>query len=248
MSQVKRAESFGAERADPRWKDLYTIGGIACIAGVIVTIAAVIAFFIWPYQPGFKSTIDVFAALQQDRLGGLMALDFFFIVGTLVSIFPMLALYAALKRVNESYALIALALGIIAVAALIPARPIAELVFLSDRYAAATTDAARSQYRAAGESLLALFNGTAWLVNIVFASVSSLISSVLMLRSAIFSKATAYVGIIVSIGVLCFFIPVIGMYLIFLATMGGAVFYILVGRRLLQLGRQPALSGATAGT
>jgi hypothetical protein len=167
-----------------------------------------------------------------------MALDFFFIVGTLISILPLLALYVALKRVNESYALIALVLGLIAVVSLIPSRPIAELVLLSDRYAAATTDAARSHYLAAGESLLALFNGTAWMVNIVFSSVSSLISSFLMLRSTIFSKATAYVGIVSNIAALGFFIPVAGLFLLFLATLGGMVLYALVARRLLQLGRQ----------
>jgi multisubunit Na+/H+ antiporter MnhB subunit len=39
--------------ADPRWKDLYRIGGIASLllAGLIAF--AVIAYFIWPYTPGF---------------------------------------------------------------------------------------------------------------------------------------------------------------------------------------------------
>jgi hypothetical protein len=213
-----------AESADPRWKDLYRLGGIAFIVLALSTVFAIAAFFIWPYEPGFVPTADVFATLQEDRLGGLMSLDLFFIVGTLISVLPVLALYAALKQVNESYALIALVLGLIAIVALIPARPIAELVTLSDRYATATTNAARSQVLAAGEALLTLFNGTVWIVNIVLASVSSLISCLLMLRSSIFSRATAYLGIAISIIIFLFFIPVVGMFLALLSTAGGWCF------------------------
>jgi hypothetical protein len=139
--------------------------------------------------------------------------------------------------VNESYALIALALGFMAIIALIPARPIAEMVTLSDRYAAATTDAARSQYLAAGEALLTLFNGTAWIVNIVLGSVSNLISCLLMLRSNIFGKAIAYFGVAINIMVLLFFMPAVGLYLVFLGTMAAVPFQIVVGLRLWRLGR-----------
>ncbi len=40
----------GAGGADPRWKDLYKVGGLAAIAGVVITVLAVVAFFIWPYE------------------------------------------------------------------------------------------------------------------------------------------------------------------------------------------------------
>jgi hypothetical protein len=84
---------------------------------------------------------------------------FLLVVGNLISILFHLAVYAALKRVNESHALFALVLGLIAVIALIPARPIMELFTLSDRYAAAY-EAEKSQYLAPGEALPALFNGS----------------------------------------------------------------------------------------
>ena len=133
--------------------------------------------------------------------------------------------------------MIALVVGLIAVVALIPARPIAELALLSDKYAAATTEAARSQYLAAGEALLAVFNGTAWMVCTVFLGVSGLISSLLMLRSDIFSKTTAYVGIIASLPGFGFFIPGLGVLLQFVATFGGVIWYVLIARAFLRLGR-----------
>jgi hypothetical protein len=181
---------------------------------------------------------DIFATLQEDRLGGMIALDLIFIVVNLILVLPVLALYVALRRVNESYALIALAVGFMGIVALIPARPIAEIVALGDQYTAATTDSVRNQYLAAGEALLTLFNGTAWIVNIVLVSVSSLISCLLMLRSTIFSRTIAYFGIVINILVLLFFVPAAGTILLFLGTIGSVVFQFVIGLRLVSLARR----------
>lgn len=238
MSQLRGDQVTETEIADPRWKDLYRIGGISSILIAVLVIFAIIAFFIWPFKPGFTSTENIFTTLQTDRLGGLMSLDLPFIVIVLINILPLLALYVALKRVNEPYALIALVSGLIAVVALIPSRPLAELVLLSEKYATATTEVAKSQYLAAGESLHALFNGTAWMVYTILTGGSTLISSLLMIRSNAFSKVTAYIGICSGIGGPGIFIPVVGIPLSLLATLGGVIWYILISRRLLQLGRQ----------
>lgn len=237
MSQSKPKQVTDTEGADPRWKDLYKIGGIAAIALALIMLLGVIAFFIWPYSPGFTSAVDIFTAIQTDRIGVLMSLDFFLFLSTFGSILLYLALYVSLKQVNESYALIALVLGLIAAVVIIPARPIIELFYLSDLYAAATTDAARNQYLAAGEALLALFNGTAWAVWNALANVSGLINCFLMLRSNIFSKATAYLGIIISILALGLFVPGIGMYLGLLSMPGTVIWIIVIALRFFQLGQ-----------
>ena len=46
------------------------------------------------------------------------------------------------------------------------------MLSLSNHYYAATSDAARSQYVAAGEALAALFNGTAWLLYMVLQGIA----------------------------------------------------------------------------
>jgi len=228
----------GAEIADPRWKDLYRIGGISSILIAAAIIFAIAAFFIWPFKPGSASTEDIFTALQADRLGGLMSLDLPMLVITLISCLPLLALYVTLKRINESYALIALVLGLISIVALIPTRPLAELVLLSESYASATSAAAKSQYLAAGESLHALFNGTAWMVYTIFGGISTLIFSSLMLRTRLFGPITPYVGFVSAISGLAIFIPVIGIPLALLATFGGVIWSILLARTFIRLGWQ----------
>ncbi len=242
MQHVIHNQVAGMAMVDPCWRDLYKIGGIVSILAVIDIFLAVAAFFIWPYTPGFTTTASIFERIQRDRLGGLMTMDFFLVVGNFISIFFYLALYAALKRVNESYALIALVLGLIAVVALIPARPLMELLTLSDKYAAAN-EAERSQYLAAGEALLALFNGTSWAVFYFLGPLSGLISTYLMLRSNIFSKGTAYAGMIANFTAFGILVPGIGVVFAFLSMLGIVIWDLLLARRFFQLARW-AIPGA----
>jgi len=133
--------------------------------------------------------------------------------------------------------LIALAVGLIAVGFLVPARPLLELYSLSGQYAAATTEAAKSHYLAAGEALLASFDGVGWFLNTLLGGLSLLVSSILMLRSEIYSKTTAYVGTVSNIAVCSFFIPVVGIFLLFLSVPGYAIWYFLLARDFFRLGR-----------
>ena len=219
------------------WKELYTIGAIAAILSEIVLIIGIVAVFIYPYAPGKMSIESIFFLLQNDTLGGLISLDFHLVLGNLFGILLFLALYVSLKQVNESFALIALVLGLVAVVLIIPARPISELFSLSGLYATATTEVAKNQYLAAGEALLSLFNGTSWFINTLLGGFSLLISSLLMLRSSAFSKSTAYLGIITNAAVCLFFIPGIGIIFLFFSLLGYMIWYVQLTRRFLKLAR-----------
>ncbi len=228
---------MNVETKMPQWKELYTIGAIAAILSEIILLIGIVAVFIYPYAPGNKSTEGIFLLLQNDKLGGLISLDFHLVVGNLFGILLFLALYVSLKQVNASYALIALVLGLIADVLIIPARPISELFSLSGLYATATTEVAKSQYLAAGEALLSMFNGTGWFINTLLGGFSLLISSLLMLRGNVFSKATAYVGIITNTAVCLFFVPGIGMLFLFLSLPGYMIWYVQLARRFLKLAK-----------
>ncbi len=239
MSRLQQEGISNIEVGDSRWKDLYRIGGIASLllAGLIAL--AVIAYFIWPYSPGFVSTADIFASLHTDRVGALFSLDVMMLVTAPVDIFLFIALYVALKRVNESYALIALVLGLMAIALLIPTKPLAELIFLSDQYHAATTEAGRIQYLAAGEALLALAGGTAWINFSLFSILSFLLSSLLMLRSKDFSRATAYIGIVNSVFAFGILVPVFMVAAIcgLGTTIVSTIWFVLMARDFFRLGK-----------
>jgi len=220
---------------NPRWKELYKIGAIAAILSEIVLIIGIVTFFIYPFAPGNQSTESIFLLLQNDQLGGLLSLDFHLVLGNLFGILLFLALYVSLRQVNESYALIALVLGLVADFLIFPARPISELFSISGLYASATTEIAKSQYLAAGEALLSLFNGTSWFINTLLGGFSLLVSSLLMLRGNVFSKSTAIVGIITNAAVCLFFIPTIGTYLLLLSLPGYMIWFVQLTRRFLKM-------------
>lgn len=230
MSQLNQVPD--AETADSRWNWLYKIGGVAALISVVIIPISIVAYFVWPPFPD-----DILVVIQEDRLAGLMSLDFLYLLSNFFAIPLFLVLYVTLKRVSESFSAIALALGFVGLLSLVPSRPILEMFAISDQYAAATTDAQRAIYLAAGEAVLALFHGTAFNVHYLLGSASLLISSFLMLRSDIFGKRTAYVGIVTNIVVFGLYVPKIGVYISLLSVVGYLIWYILIARRLFQLGR-----------
>jgi hypothetical protein len=222
---------------DPRWKDLYKMAGIAAIVSEAVILLGIVSYFIWPYAPGIKSTESILQLLNSNPFGGLVSLDLFLFAGNLFSILLYLALYITLEQVNKSYALVALAVGLVAVILLIPSRPLVEMLNLSQQYANATSAAAKAQYLATGDTLLAAFNGTGWFMSTLLGGISLLVSSILMLRSGIYSKATALVGIITNAVVCGFFIPGLGTFLLFLSLPGYLTWYFLLAKRFFLLGK-----------
>jgi hypothetical protein len=240
MSTPKKNRRMNTSNTDARWTDLYKIGAMTCIVFPVMIILTVVAYLIWPYTPGVVSIADIFASLQSNLLRGLVSLDLFMVFLMPVAALITLPMYVALKEVNESYALVALVLGLMGYTVIFAARPVAEMSYLSTQYAAAASEVARNHYLAAGEALHTLFNGTAWMASIVLVSISGIISSLLMLKSSTFTKATAYSGLVVTLTNLGVFIPAIGPLLSLAATIGGVVWYILMGRDFYRLGWRPA--------
>src|SRR5829696_5283231 len=136
--------------ADPRWKPLYRIGGAAALFSVAIIPIQLIIFIAWG-QP--ENALGWFNLFEDNKLAGLLAFEILFVVNAALGIATTLALYVALRRVNESLMAIALALGLLEAVAFIMARPALEMLYLSERYAAATTDAQRAMFLAAGEAM-----------------------------------------------------------------------------------------------
>ena len=231
MSQSISERVSGAQAGGGRWRSLYQIGAVAAVLSVVVIPLSIIAFFVWPLWPD-----NILDLIQQDWLAGLMGLDFGYLFSNVFAIPFFLVLYVTLKEVDEGWALIALALGLLGLVCLVPSRPIPEIFALSDRYAAATTEAERAAYLVAGESMLTHFHGMAYHAHYILGSASLLISSFLMLRSKVFSRAIAHVGILTNIVVFGLYVPVVGVWISMLSVMGYLIWYILIARRLIQLG------------
>ena len=222
---------------DPRYKTLFRLGGIASLVIAVSIVFAIAAYFIWPYKGNTTSIEAIFATLQTDRLGGLISLDISMLLIAPFNILMFLTIYAALKWENESVALIALVVALIAVTLVIVCRPLIELTVLSDHYAAATDPTEKLRYLAAGEVLRSSLDGTAWMMQTVFFMVAGLINCLLMLRTSSFSKATAWLGIINSLIGLGFFLPGVGLLFLFLNTIGSVPWCFLLACDLFRLAK-----------
>jgi len=231
------------ETADPRWNWLYRIGAVAALFAVVIIPIQLTVFITWG-QP--ESALGWFNLFESNKLAGLLAFELLLVVSTTLGIATTLALYVALRRVNESLMAIAVVLGLVEVVAFIVARPAFEMLSLSEGYAAATTDAQRAMFLAAGEAVWATFNGTAFQLSINLFSIYFLIVSVVMLRSHIFGRVTAYMGILAAIFNWALYVPEIGLFLSILSIVPfWAVWLILVARRLFQLGGGISTGGAS---
>lgn len=231
MPQAK----LDVETADPYWRWLYRIGGAAALFAAAMIPIQLTVFIIWS-QP--ETALGWFTLFEDSKLAGLLAFELLLVISTALGIATTLALYVALRGVNESLMAIALVVGLLEAVAFIMARPAFEMLYLSERYAAATTDAQRAMFLGAGEAMLATFNGTAFHLSINFFSIYFLIVSIVMLRSHIFGRVIAYLGILAALFNWALYVPQIGIFLSILSIVPfWAIWLILVARKLLQLAR-----------
>jgi hypothetical protein len=232
-SSESRLVGSSPETADSRWKGLFTVGGAAAlITAVFIPIQIIVIIA----SPPPSTVIDYFTLFQHNRILGLLDLDLLLIADTALFIPILLALYVALRRASESLMAIATALGFVGIAAYFASNTAFNMLSLSDQYAAATTEAQRSILLAAGQAMLAIYQGTAFHMNYVLGSLALLIISVVMLRSNIFSKVTAYVGILANVLVFGLYVPTIGISLSIISVVFLEIWWILIARRLFQLG------------
>ncbi len=112
------------------------------------------------------------------------------------------------------------------------------MMALSDQFAAATTEAARSEIMAAGRIAVAGWTGTAFDTSYVLGGLSVLAFSAAMLRSTVFTRATAIVGLIMGIFMIAPpTIGPIGMAMALISLIPTAVWLVLLARRFFAMAK-----------
>jgi fumarate reductase subunit D len=222
-----------SETTDSNFKSLYKLGGAAALITAMIMPLQIIIYIAFPPP---STVIGFFSLFQENGLLGLLALDLLIIIDQILLVPIILALYAALKRANESFMAIALTIYIIGIVTYFTSNTVFEMLSLSNQYAVATTDAQRSMLLAAGQVMLAIYQGTAFSLSYILLALSGIIFSAVMLRSNIFSKVTAYAGILAGVIALGLFVPKIGIFISIFSILFYEIWYILIARRLFQLG------------
>jgi hypothetical protein len=237
ITQTKTSQLTISEVETSPWKGLFKLGGIAALAVVAIVFLQGPIFILYP-QP--TTVLGHFIQFQQNKLLGLVDLDLILILAEIVTIPILVALYAALKRFSPTTLGIALASGLGGIGLFFAVNPTLAMLFLSDQYAAAATEAQRAAFLAAGEALTAQYNGTAFGLFFILCGVSYILFAVAMLKSGIFSKATGYMGLLMGAMMLVPPLPVLGtvaLTLSYVVILPSLVWNILIAIRLFQLAR-----------
>lgn len=250
LSTHRKALAEPAGAAEVLWKPLYRAGTVAALLTVVLTLISLPVYLVWPppngLQPTASTVIDFFTIFQSNWLHGLFDLDLVMLIATLLVVPLNLALFMSLRRVSPSWMAIALALSLMGSAAYLVINPSFTMLSLSHTYAA-SSQVQRPLIVAAGQATLTAYQGTGFDMYYLWGAFSLLIMAVVMLRSTIFNKATGYLGLIT--GILMLVPPTvgtIGIVLAFLSLLPMLAWYLLLARRLWQLGRPVSPEAAQA--
>jgi hypothetical protein len=243
---------LAVEATDSSWRGLYRIAAPATLAMTVFFLFDTACWIVvGPYPPTAEGW---YALLAEDRVVGTLLLSFPTFFGIILYYLPFLALFKVLKQVNAAYATLALLFGAVGLAVLLATNMAYPIAVLGEQFAAATTAAQRTLLLAAGETQMATAITGANIGGFLVEG-ALVVFSLLMLRSTLFGRVTAYIGIVghgldlTRITMNLAFVPEeIGAVLLMIGGLPQLVWLVLVARKFMQLGWPPdAVTGSTGG-
>ncbi len=229
---------------DTTYRSLYKLGGIAALIVAALTLGEIIFFVFFP-QPSTVS--EWFNLFQSNPLIGL--LDFWGLEVPMYFMFILvfLALFVLLRKTNQGLMAIALICALLGIAIFLATNNPFSMLTLSNQYVEATIDSQRSALLAAGQAILANTNQRAvggFNIGLFLVSVAGLITSLVLLKNHVFSRLTAYIGILAFTLSLADYLRQAltqSVIIALLVILPGALFlltwFVLIGLKLRQLGR-----------
>jgi hypothetical protein len=235
---------------DSTWKSLYKVADVAALVAFSANVLDVILGFGETdiIVNGTKTASEWFALYQENWFKGLYTLGLLNIIYMAALVPVYLAIFTAHRRANGLYAALAMIVSFIGMAIYIANSAAIPMWVLSGKYAAATTDAQRAIFAAAGEAVLARgedFTPGSF-IGLILGGIAAITMSFVMLRGGIFGKATAWIGMIGFTFLSVFtiwatFIPVLYSVAFYVFGMIGGllalVWFVLVSLTLFKLGR-----------
>lgn len=224
------------------WNRLFSLAGTAAVILLIYSLVTMVLLIAVGGQP--ESVQEGFRMLQENRLVGLLRLDLLTILILPLYYLLYVAFYSALRNAHPGHTTLALVLGCAGVTLVLATPSAFSWLMLSDKFAAATSETDKTVLLAAGEAILAsdLWHGSGAILGGLLGQIGMFMVALLMLRSHVFGRATAWVGavthgldllhILVAI-----FLPAAGAGLMFIAGPLYLVWFPLLARDLFRLGR-----------
>jgi len=234
-------KSTDLEISEPGWKNLYRIGGIATLIMMVFFLADTALFFLLgPYPDSSQGWFDL---LRDNRPAGLLLLSIPTLFGAMLYYLTFLCLYNILRKDHAGFAALAALAAFVGLTILIVIHPAYSIVQLSNQYAAAAEETRRAALVSAAQMKMAEA-GAGLNIGGFLLEGAAVIFSILMLRSKPFGKTTAWLGIaghgldfFRTVLNLAFVPEKISAVLLMVGGLPQFIWLILVGLKLIQLGR-----------
>jgi hypothetical protein len=234
-------EDIELETEKSRWSGLYRLGSISALLIAVLLVGEMIVYAVLPRT---DTALEHFLLFQENALAGLLTLDLLGMISYLLFVPVILALYLTLHRASEALMATGAVIFFVGIADFFATNTAFPVLALSNQYAAAQTEAERAAIVAAGQAMFTLFNENAFLVSYVIVSAAWAMIAWVMLRSNLFSRMTAYTGILAGVsGILAVLLEhissatlSIAIALYFAAIVFLFAWMVLLGRRLYRLG------------
>src|SRR6266498_4968582 len=212
MTTSKQSEAGENGNAESQWRGIYIIGGITTIIGLIGIVLDVVFGSVTGGNLSAlpQTAVERFTQFQINPLLGLYNHDLLNIINQMILIPAYFALYAAHRKTNNAYALLALIIFLVGSTIFITTNSALPMLELSHKYASATTESQKTLFAAAGEAMLArgAHGSLGVLIGFLLPNIAGLIMSFAMLSGKVFNKTTSYFGIVGSIFIMLYIILV----------------------------------------
>jgi hypothetical protein len=231
--EITRVDRIEGPQPAASWSPLYRAAGVAALITAALVPVQLAVFMAYPFP---DTVVGWFQLLQDNPVAGLVNLDLLLVVDNVLLVVIALALYVALRPTSPSVTTMATGLWLLAITMFIAANPALGMLALSDQFVAATSEAQRSAAVAAGQAVLAGWEGTAFQVGYVLGQLAGIMIGLVMLRGHHFGKvipSTLIIGNLVGFGL---YLPTVGVAISAFSGLVLWAWYLLMARRFLQLG------------
>jgi hypothetical protein len=167
----------------------------AFLASLLMLAIIPVQIAVFAVEPMPAGVLEWFALFNSNPLIGIFHADLFILVNNVLIAVIYLGFYHLLKDTNKGLLQIALLLGFIGIAGYVSSNRTFELLSLSKAYARAASEREKIELAAAGRTMLAVWQGTAFDVYYVLNGITLLVVSSLMFRSDKITKTTAAFGL-----------------------------------------------------
>ena len=218
------------------------LGAWSCIIFIIYSILTILIVGMIGGPPA--SAAETFSILQQNRLAGLLRLDILTVFVMPLYYVLFYSLWKVMRPVENGLITISVILIFAGVTLFLAAPSTFSYLHLSDAYHAAANEIEKNTLLAAGQAVYStdIWHGAGPQIGGILVQTGALIISILMLRGSIFTKLTAFIGILMHgldllhmlIG---FFSTSTANLLMFVAGPLYPVWFLLLGLRLFKLSR-----------